>query len=395
MVIAIMALWGWAGNGGAAPAIRFPGIPGLGEVHGMDVAAQAGDLHLLLVGRFAQTDGMAVAYLASRDGGKVWSSPVFLNRKDEAQPMSRRGNDARLAVRGQRIMAVWQARGELPGAGPMRVAVSSDGGKTWDEGANPAPGDTLQNQSYMAVAADGVGRLHLAWLDDREENGNAQGLRYARSDDDGRHWSRETTVDAEVCTCCWNRMAELPDRSMALLYRDSDPHDMNLARLPAGDTAWRHIGPVGIAGWHFSGCPHCGGGLASTGSGGKTVLHGVTWTGKEDAPGLYYSRSGDLGRRWSSPYFIGDGHSRESDIAARSPGEVAIVFTRSTNAGTPLYWLRSRDGGRHWSKPQALTGPEVKADHPRIVAMPTGFRVFWTETRPGGGKTWAMAAPSL
>jgi hypothetical protein len=202
-------------------------------------------------------------------------------------------------------------------------------------------------------------------------------------------------VDPEVCTCCWNRLLALPDQSLALLYRDSEPHDMRLSRLPSGGTAWRDQGPVGISGWHFSGCPHCGGGLAATGRAGKAVLHGLTWTGKDNTAGLYYSRSGDYGRHWSSPFFLGDSRHKESDIAARASGEVAIVYTHATSLGSPLYWLHSRDQGRHWSKPSALTAPDAKADHPRVIATDKGFRAFWTESREGGGKSWTMAVPSL
>ena len=113
--------------------------------------------------------------------------------------------------------------GELPDTGPMSVVYSSDGGKTWGRGENPAVGDGMKNQSYLDLAADPAGNFHAVWLDDREENGNTQGLRYACSSDGGRHWSADITLDPAVCTCCWNRIAVLPEGNLAVLYRDENP----------------------------------------------------------------------------------------------------------------------------------------------------------------------------
>jgi hypothetical protein len=365
---------------------------GLTETRSLDLVVEKGTIHGLLAGRFGERDG--IAYLRSTDGGNTWSEPRFLDRSGEAPVLSKRGNDARLAVSGRRIVAIWQARGELPGTGPLVVAASEDGGRTWRRGRNPAVGDPLNNQSYPALTAGSDGFFHLVWLDDREENGNTQGLRYARSSD-GLHWRGQTTLDPAVCTCCWTRIGTLPDRSIAVLYRDADPHDMRLLRGSSNGRGWLDVGPVGIAGWHFTGCPHCGGGLVATGTGKHPILHGVAWTGKEASPGLFYSRSHDLGKNWEAPFLLGDGQSRESDIAALSLSDLAIVFSRASAEGAAVYLVRSRDGGRHWSAPVALTPPDASADHPRILATPWGFRAFWTMARPGGGKSLAMASLSL
>jgi hypothetical protein len=365
-------------------------VSGLTEARSLDLVAEEGTIHALLAGRFGTLDG--VAYLRSPDGGKTWTEPRRLDHNGDPPVLSRRGNDARLAVHGRRMVAVWQARGELPGTGPLIVAASDDGGETWQRGRNPAVGDPLKNQSYPALAVGGDGGFHLAWLDDREENGNTQGLRYARSPD-GIQWSTEETLDPNVCTCCWIRISALRDRSLAVLYRDADPRDMRLLRSSPGGS-WLDLGPVAISGWTFTGCPHCGGGLVATESEEGAVLHSVAWTGKENSPGLYYARSRDLGQHWSPPFSLGDGLSRESDIAARSPSDLAIVFSRASAEGSAIHLVRSGDGGRHWSAPVALTPPDASADHPRVVSTPWGYRAFWTMARPGGGKVLAMAAPT-
>jgi hypothetical protein len=372
-----------------------PAIEGLTDVKSLDVAADQDRLHVLLVGDFAQRRQVAVAYASSADGGRSWSRPAFIAPEDAPPSISRRGNDARLAVRGRSLVAVWQAKSELPGTGPIAVATSTDGGKTWRAGANPAAGDATHNQSHAAVALDQAGNIHLAWLDDREENGNTQGLRYAKSTDGGRHWQPEATVDATTCTCCWTRLSVLPDQSLLLLYRDDAPHDMRLAGLRRGEGRWRDLGQVGRFDWDFTGCPHCGGGLAVTGGGRGAALHSVVWTGRDGMAGLYYLRSTDRGGHWSPPLQVAGDQARESDIAAQPGGAVGLAFIPGRTAEATVRFQVSRDAGRHWSAPVPLAAPGTIVDHPRVVATSRGFRVFWTEVRPGGGKTWTMAAPSI
>ncbi|WP_228720048.1 sialidase family protein [Methylococcus geothermalis] len=374
--------------------MSYPVIDGLNEIQGLDVAVDGRSIHALLVGKPADGGRSRVVHVHSEDGGQTWTPPNVLNRPDDPPVIARRGNDARLAVKGKDIVAAWQTQGELPGTGPMSIVSSRDGGNTWTRGDNPATGDSLKNQAYLSLVADPQGEFHLVWLDDREETGDTQGLRYASSKDGGLHWGPEATLDPAVCTCCWSRLEVLPDGTLSVLYRDADPRDMKLVLRPGQTGGWRPAGPVGAFGWHFTGCPHCGGGLAgSKARNGRAMLHSVVWTGKEDSAGLFYLKSADAGRNWSAPRKVGDGHSRDGDIAALDRGTLAIAFTRDTPAGTSVQLTQSGDEGGHWTDPAPLTGEAAKAQHPRILATPFGFRVFWTETRPGGRKTWAMAAP--
>ncbi|MDD5035544.1 MAG: sialidase family protein [Methylococcaceae bacterium] len=353
----------------------------------MDVYAEKSSIHAVVVGK--ANEEVKLAYLLSRDGGSHWNKSVIVNRKEDGPVLSRRGNDAQVSANGRRVVVAWKKGGELPESGPMLIAYSADGGTRWARGENPAVGDGMHNQSYLDLAADENGRFHLVWLDDREENGNTQGLRYARSTDGGRHWDREVTLDPKVCTCCWNRLAVLANGNVAVLYRDDEPHDMRLARAAAGGGGWRDLGRVGSFDWRFEGCPHCGGGIASSAGKNGELLHGVVWSGKDGAAGLYYLDSTDHGEHWSPPLRIGDGHSRHSDIAARGRALV-VVYTGPVGDGEGVQFIRSEDGGKTWSPPRLLSAEGAVADHPRILATPAGFRAFWTEKRPGSGRVWAM-----
>ena len=143
----------------------------------MDVYAQGNAIHAVLVGKPYGKTEVGVVHLFSADGGASWRTPSIINRAEDGKPISRRGNEAQVAAAGRRIVALWRQAGELPEAGPMVVAYSTDGGLSWRRGDNPAITDATQNQAYADLAADRAGRFHAVWLDDREENGNTQGLR--------------------------------------------------------------------------------------------------------------------------------------------------------------------------------------------------------------------------
>lgn len=366
----------------------YPNL-GLIEIQGMDVYAEHENLHALLVGKPLNAKTLGVFHVVSKDGGGTWGKPSQVQDGQVRRVMSRRGNDAQVAAAGKRVVVAFRQVGEIPESGPLVMAYSSDGGRTWGRGENPAVGDQTQNQAYVDLVADKSGHFHVVWLDDREENGNSQGLRYARSVDGGKHWQGDVTLDGTACTCCWNRLAVLPDQSVAALYRDDDPHDMRLALRSPKHGTWRNVGAVGAFDWRFSGCPHCGGGIAAS-PGRQGLIHGVVWSGKEGAAGLYYLNSADQGGHWSQPQRIADGQSKESDIAVLADGRVGVVYAGPTGKGEGIMFTETQDQGLHWTAPVLLSAAEGLADHPRIVSTRKGFRVFWTEKRDGGGKAWAM-----
>ena len=387
----ILPLFWWASvSANERPMTFYPNIESVNDIRSFDVVAVQDKLHAAILTMGNRHESNSIVYSVSADGGNTWMKPIRIDRSDDAPVLSRRGNDIKLAVSGRRRVVVWQSAGLFAGSGPMVIATSDDGGQHWQRGINPANEDGLNNQSYMEIAADRRGHFHLIWLDDREEKGNTQGLRYAQSSDGGRSWQRETTLDPEVCTCCWNRLLVLPDQRISLLYRDDDPHDMRMALGEPGAVGWRDRGPVGAFNWQFQGCPHCGGGIAVAQVPRQVRLHSVVWTGKGEKAGLYYLSSDDIGKSWGAPVRMGVGQSREGDIAARSFKNLALVYSETDGQGATLRYRDSRDGGNAWSVPRDLSAPGKAPDHPRILAFREGFKVFWTEQQEHGRKRLAI-----
>jgi hypothetical protein len=354
-------------------------VLGFAKTTSFDVYLDHNRLHLLAVGTLPEEDKVImVRYTHSDDGGQHWSKPANVVAS-KPPSMASRGNDIQLAVTGEKLVALWQTTGELPGWGAMVSVYSHDGGKTWQAGTNPAVNDA-GDQSHIDITADNKGNFHAVWLDDRDENGY-QGLRYARSEDAGIHWQANVTLDDSSCSCCWNKIATTPTGALNVLYRDMEFRDMALMQSIDNGVTWQKTSTVGDFHWKFDGCPHVGGGLAYTSIEGKTTIHSVVWTGLTQKQGLYYLRSTDNGKVWSTPHKLGQ-MAVHADIATTGGKSVRVVWDEMSVDGSSIFSAQSDDNGLSWTAAKQWSLSGHSATHPRIVPVHKGYLLLWTEKQP-------------
>jgi hypothetical protein len=360
-----------------------PAVPG---VQSLDVCRNGAQLVLLTGEADTEKSPAMLKVRVSKDDGLTWSDPVRVDAGCPAPVGLHRGMDAQIAAHGDHFAAVWQQAGTDPwGGGPMATSISSDGGKTWKPGPNPADDQSTLGHNFVDIAADGKGVMHCVWLDTRNEK---RGLRSAKSTDFGVTWAANQTVDAQTCECCWNGLAVSPEGGAWVIYRGHAPRDMTVAaltdKIPLPAVA-------GNFGWDFPGCPHVGAGL-SLGSNGQT-LHAAVWTGKPGKAGVYHVVSRDLGQTWLPPQRLGADGARNPDCASGPHKSTAVVWNEPSgpdNTLTKVMASTSTDGGAHWTAPQQLSKPTEDALFPKVLPTQTGFRVFWT-TRGEKATTWASA----
>jgi BNR repeat-like domain len=348
---------------------------GLLEVNSFDVYADKQSIHLLIAGPTTiNNQRMSIRYTRSEDGGKHWLRPVDLG-VTSPQPLASRGNDVQVATSNNNIVAAWQATGGIPGMGSLVTAFSSDGGKTWQMGGNPAA-NNQGDQSHIDLTADGHGYFHSVWLEDPEENGY-QSLRYAKSLDGGKVWQTSATLDDSTCSCCWNTLKVTRQNQLKILYRDMEPRDMRLLQSADSGSSWVSVNKVGDFGWKFDGCPHVGGSLTFDSIDGAKGLHSLVWTGAENKQGLYYLRSVDEGKTWSSPKRVGN-NAIHGDVATNK-NELVSVWDEMEPEGSSIFYSKSLDGGLTWVTAQRLSSMGIMATHPRLVATQFGYLSIWTE----------------
>lgn len=358
---------------------------GLGSLISFDVYVDAQTVHALFAAETAERKKPYIGYLQSSDGGLHWSAPVEIGHYGSKALESRIGNDVQIAASGDHVLAVWQVSGEIPGMGPLFVVSSEDGGQHWRVGANPAASDL--DQSHADLAADSQGRFHLVWLDDRDENGH-QGLRYARSSNNGLDWQQQQTIDDSSCSCCWNRLLISADDHLQVLYRDMEPRDMALAQSVDGGQGWQRTATVGEFNWVFNGCPHNGGGLAYV---DNQTWHSLVWTGADSKVGLYHLQSADAGRHWSTPHPMEAGlPAFHSDIAIDDAGRVVAIWDQLGGGVYSIVFSQSDDQGGQWMPAQILS-TDGSASFPRLLATEAGLLAMWVAQKPGASKQWQAA----
>jgi hypothetical protein len=334
----------------------------------------------------------SLAYLESDDRGQTFGSPSLIDLHDEVV-ISNRANSIRLTKKGSLLMVVYQVKGQFPGNGPLRVAVSKDKGAHWISGIQPVTGDAQENQSYPVVKSDEQGNAHLFWLDDRDEAGDTVGLRSATSHDGGLTWQQEVTLDDRVCTCCSLQVAELPKSRLAVLYRDHSPKDMRLGILDAAHAQWTQKPRVGAYGWGFEGCPHMGGGLQGQWIKDDFVLHAAVWTGADSNQGIHYLRSRDLGSSWSDDLLI-DEVGGDPELVTADGARLAIAYRQGIGLGARIIVRVSHDAGLHWASPRVFGSPGLKMERPKLIADATGYTVLWTETSEANARRLRLHSAS-
>ena len=226
LLLALLPLVAAAHNAGPAHA----------GAQSLDITRSGSRLHLLL-GETANAEAKPVLnHRWSSDDGATWSQPVRVDTDNVPAAGLHRGMDAQITASGDYLIAVWQTAGtDSWGGGPMTTALSSDAGKTWMRGPNPADDGSTEGHNFIDITTDGTGAFHLVWLDTRE---GKRGLRSAISTDHGKTWSANHTVDAETCECCWNTVTGSPEGGAWVIYRDKAPRYGRAATIafPGPDT---------------------------------------------------------------------------------------------------------------------------------------------------------------
>ena len=286
------------------------------------------------------------------------------------------------------LVAHWlQKSGADTYAYDVRLATSSDDGKTWSPSFTPHHDGTKTEHGFAALFQMPGAGLGLVWLDGRnmkagEHGGHAapgqdeMSLRFAAFD---TAWKQvaEAPLDIRVCECCPTAVAVTSDGPL-VAYRDrskEEVRDIFVTRLEHGK--WTEPKPVHADGWKIPACPVNGPALSAR---GRDVA--IAWFhAKDDRPQSLVALSSDAGRTFGPPVRVDDAASLgRVDVELLADGSAAAAYMEFADQKASFrVRLVRRDGTR--SDPVIVAGMagNRSSGYPRMVLHGNELVFAWTE----------------
>lgn len=213
-------------------------------------------------------------------------------------------------------------------------------------------------------------------------------LYLAISRDGGSTWEKNVRVAKGLCPCCRVAIGFAGD-AVIVTYRgveSGDVRDIMAVRSADGGRTWSGPAPVARDAWKIKGCPHVGASVASIG--GRVWVAWYTEGG--GTPGIFLVESRDAGKTWAPKQLVSDGMQDPTHpYLTAGDDRLAVVFqardaSKDAGWGKMAIWYReiALDGGL--SKLHRLPAGEGSVTYP-AVALGMSGRVFaaWTETSSG------------
>ena len=340
----------------------------------------AGAVHMTWIEKTGDSTH-AVRY--ARLNGDSWTTPTTVAERHDLF-VNWADYPSVIATPSGRLLVHWlQRSGASRYAYDVRIAQSSDSGKTWGQGSVLHADRSAAEHGFVALWLAPGDSVRAAWLDGRHmtagEEGHGKGAMSLQSVPVASTGvlGTEQPVDLRTCDCC-QVAATVAASGPVLAYRDRTEDEIrDIAVVRLVDGTWTSPSIVHADGWHIEACPVNGPALAAR---GDTVA--IAWfTGAQDTARVRVAFSVDGGQRFAAPVRIDGG----------SPaGRVGISLDE--NGDALVSWLervppedaevRVRRVARSGEMGAPLTISRTKAARasgfPRIVRQGDRLLAAWT-----------------
>ena len=323
----------------------------------------------------------------SDDRGQTFGPAVRVTR--EAEHIAGDGENRPKIVAGHdgHLYVSYTQSLDQPMTGHIRFSRSTDGGRTFSAPVTVNDDRQVISHRFEALGVNDRGEVHLAWLDKRDlQAARTRGAKYAGaavyravSRDGGKTFINTKVLD-HSCECCRVAMAIDRDGVPVIAWRhvyDDNIRDHALARLDGKSAPVR----ASHDHWQVKACPHHGPALAIDGHG---AYHLAWFSGAPQQSGLFYARSADRGRTFSTRVPFGD--------AARAPAHphllavgarVLLAWKEFDGEQTTIRLQQSGDGGRTWSRPVTAAATAGPSDYPFLLAHGDAAYLSWSSAQEG------------
>ena len=340
-----------------------------------------GDVFLTWLERLP--DSSYALRMSRRDDGG-WTQPTVITRGRDLF-VNWADFPSLLAFDDDRLAAHWlQRSGQGRYAYDVRVARSSDGGRTWTPGIVPHRDGTQTEHGFVALWPEADGNVGLAWLD---------GRKYARTDGGEKEMmlvhaaitptlrlSNERTLDPRICDCCQTSVALTTDGPI-IAYRDrSDEEIRDIQVVRRVGSVWAEPTLVHADAWKIDACPVNGPAIAAR---DRRVV--VAWfTGAGDTARVQLAFSNDGGATFGPPVRADDGNpTGRVDVLLLEGGAAVVSWVENVGDRAEVRARRFTEGAeRGGAREPAVTIAHSTAARssgfPRMVAADDEVYFAWT-----------------
>jgi len=269
----------------------------------------------------------------------------------------------------------------------VNIALSKDGGKTWDKPVVPHLDKTHTEHGFVSLIPLTDGRVGAVWLDGRnlkdlnhndEHSAQTESmtLRFAAIDGKGK-LSDEFLLDERVCECC-QTSAAMTSEGPIVAYRDrSDTEVRDIFVVRSKNGVWGAPGPVHADNWQINGCPVNGPSIVANGS--HVAIAWFTEAG--DAPRVKVAFSDDSGATFARPIEVDDGAAiGRVDALLLADGSVLVCWMAGTVESGAIKVRRIQaDGTLGQPAEIAKTDISRSSGFPRMARLGNEVYFAWTE----------------
>jgi hypothetical protein len=330
-----------------------------------------------------------VAVARSPDGGKRFGPAVAVNPGPERVDT---GPDARPRIVVDRAGHAFVSYAVFKDQAYNAVAYLA---QSRDGGASFSPPQPLTNdpasQRFESLALDPDDRLFAAWIDKRDavaakRKGAAYAgaaLAFAWLAPDGAKLTHARIAQDQTCECCRLGIGFAGPGRPVVLFRNvfaDGVRDHAVTTFVDPQTPGP-IQRVSVDDWRIDACPHHGPSLAVAADG---TYHATWFSDGSARQGLFYARSTDGGRRFSTPLPIGAPERQPSrPFVLALPDAVWLAWKEFDGAQTTVAVMVSRDGGIGWSAPAVVAQTADASDHPLLVSDGRRALLSWLTRNEG------------
>lgn len=321
----------------------------------------------------------------SEDDGKTFSSPATVTPEPENIIIDGESRPKIAVARDGTLLLSWvQALPQKKYAGNIRFSRSTDAGRTFSKPITLNGDGLVTSHRFESLAIDGSGRAVVSWLDARDRDGAKEkdepfaGVSlYSRQSLDNGATFGRERSVQQHTCECCRTAMTWTKDGPVVLWR-------NIFGENTRDFAIMNLDKGGIRRathdeWQIDACPHNGGSLATDRQG---QLHLAWFTNGTARQGLFYKR---FSPDWESrPMSIGNPDTQANHASVIAEGKTVVLTWREFDGQSySVQMMHSNDGGVSWGEPMRLMESAGATDYPVPLINDSKVLIVWNTAKEG------------